>query len=163
MKNQKPEILFRFFIAEMFNNCLWRITVKRFYGIVLLVVLFAYCSSVPVEDQDAGITTVFLVRHAEKMDDGSDDPPLSPAGTERAQKLAYVLKDVALNAVYDTPYKRTHLTAQPAAEDHGLAVETIPSLRLENMTVFVDDVLEKHAGGNILIVSHSNIVPALIK
>lgn len=107
-------------------------------------------------------TTVFLVRHAEKVD-ASRDPELSPAGKERAQELAYVLGNVKLDAVYDTPFIRTRDTAKPTADSQGLKVETINSLILEDLKLFVDIALEKHKGGTILFVSHSNIVPALMK
>lgn len=115
-----------------------------------------------VDSLEKATTTVFLVRHAEKVDESSD-PELTPAGKERAQELAYVLSDVKLYAVYDTPFIRTRDTAKPTAVSQRLKVETIHSLRLEDLKAFVELALEKHKGGNILIVSHSNIVPALIK
>ena len=107
-------------------------------------------------------TTVFLVRHAEKVDE-SRDPELTAAGNERAQELAYVLGNIKLDAVYDTPFKRTRNTAKPTAESQGLEAETIEALRLTEIKTFVEAALEKHRGGNILFVSHSNVVPGLIK
>ncbi|MFC1561852.1 phosphoglycerate mutase family protein [candidate division KSB1 bacterium] len=121
------------------------------------------CMFVPLYAQESDVTTVFLVRHAEKENDGSADPVLTLAGRERALELAYILKDVKLNAVYDTPYKRTQQTAKPTADNHGLKAETISSLRADDLKTFVNNVLKKHKGGSILIVSHSNIVPVIIK
>lgn len=135
--------------------------VKRFLNLVVVISLIS-CIIIPVYAQSDKITTLFLVRHAEKAS-GSDDPDLTPAGKERADALGYVLLNVKLDAVFATKYKRTQQTAQPAAGSQNLQIETIPSLRQNDLTEYTDKILEKHKGGNILIVSHSNIVPALIK
>ena len=95
--------------------------------------------------------------------DGSNDPTLTPEGFQRADQLAYVLKNVKLDAIYDTPYKRTKLTVKPIADILGKEIQTIPSLKKEDLSKFVDEALLKHKGEKILIASHSNIVPALIK
>jgi 2,3-bisphosphoglycerate-dependent phosphoglycerate mutase len=113
--------------------------------------------------QEAQITTIFLVRHAEKVTDGGDDPSLTPEGFQRAEELAYVLKNVKLDAIYDTPYKRTKLTVKPIADLLGREIQTIPSLKKEDLTKFIDEAIVKHKGEKIIIASHSNIVPALIK
>ena len=139
---------------------------KSFFSILFISICFV--GQLEAQDnRSAGATenattTVFLVRHAEKIDESSD-PELTPAGKERAQELAYVLSNVKLDAVYDTPFIRTRDTAKPTADDQGLKVETIHSLRLEDLKSFVELALEKHKGGIILFVSHSNIVPALLK
>ena len=135
---------------------------KKYIKLFLLI----FTISLPLfhcAQQETQITTVFLVRHAEKVMDGSDDPTLTPAGFQRAEELAYVLKNVKFDAIYDTPYKRTKLTVKPIADLQGLAIQTIPSLKMEDLKSFVDEALVKHHGGKILIASHSNIVPALIK
>ena len=53
------------------------------------------------------VTTVILVRHAEKATEGmANDPPLSAAGVGRAKELARVLAGTKLAAIYTTPYER---------------------------------------------------------
>jgi len=136
--------------------------VRRIVSIFVLSFIIFGCA-VPESGIESDITTFFLVRHAEKADDGTRDPDLATVGYERAAELAYVLRNTELDAVYDTPYKRTRLTAKPAADSHKLKVETIQSLKIDDLKNFLDDVIAKHRGGNILIVSHSNIVPVLIK
>jgi broad specificity phosphatase PhoE len=131
---------------------------RLFLFILTICMLFVECTQ-----QEAQITTIFLVRHAEKVMDGSDDPSLTSDGFQRAEDLAYVLKNVPLDAIYDTPYKRTELTVKPIADLQGLEIQTIPSLKKEDLARFVDEALIKHKGQKILIASHSNIVPALIK
>jgi len=43
--------------------------------------------------QDTSVTTIFLVRHAEKVPDGSADPALTEGGHQRALALADLLED----------------------------------------------------------------------
>lgn len=67
-------------------------------------------------NQDSS-TTLILVRHAEKVKDGSNDPILTPEGKVRANELMYILKHVELSAIYSTPYKRTQQTVLPTANE----------------------------------------------
>lgn len=137
---------------------------------VFYIVLFSICFFNRVAAQEFSsanasntvTTTVFMVRHAEKVDE-SRDPELTPEGKERAWALAYLFSNVKLDAVYDTPFIRTRDTAKPTADSQGLEAETIHALRLTEIKIFVEEALEKHRGGKILFVSHSNVVPGLIK
>lgn len=100
--------------------------------------------------------TFYLVRHAEKQDDGTRDPALTEAGTKRAQTIADMLKTVDLTAVYSTNYKRTRSTAQPTAKQAGLELKFYDPRQLE---AFADKL--KTLSGNFLIVGHSNTTPVL--
>lgn len=55
-------------------------------------------------------TVVFLVRHAERGDDGamtgSEDPRLSQAGVQRAQELALLLRDAGITHLHSTDYSK---------------------------------------------------------
>jgi len=103
------------------------------------------------------ITTIFLVRHAEKVGDGSADPALTPAGTARADELAYILEHVKLDAIYSTPYKRTEQTVLPTAKEKGLEVK----LYKPSEEDFLQKLLQTFPGGSILIVGHSNTIPEM--
>lgn len=107
-------------------------------------------------EQDS-ITTVFLVRHAEKAGNVLTDPPLTPAGAARAHELAYALKHVKLDAVYSTPFVRTKQTVLPTAKEKGLEIK----LYKPNDKDFLKNVLQAFPGGAILIVGHSNTIPRL--
>jgi len=109
-------------------------------------------------DKEKSLTTIILVRHAEKAQDGTSDPPLTSRGKTRAQELAYILKYIPLEAVYSTPYKRTQQTALPTAEAHSLQVNSYSSGEEES---FLKKILSTYAGGNVLIIGHSNTVPVL--
>lgn len=100
-----------------------------------------------------------LVRHAEKASDDPKDPSLSEAGLARAQRLADALADAPLAAAYATAYRRTRSTAAPSAARHGIEVTTYDASR--PAAAFAAGLRETHVAGTVLIVGHSNTVPAL--
>jgi broad specificity phosphatase PhoE len=123
------------------------------------------CSSLilpaAAEPQDAGpVTTVILVRHAEKQSEG-DNPSLTAAGRERAQALVHVLGEARIAAVYSTPYARTRETAQPLANALGLQLLERPARNYG--PDMAEWILTNHVGETVVAVSHSNTVPALIE
>ncbi len=128
------------------------------FSIILLFFLTSILQGSSLPNEEKSITTIFLVRHAEKAQDATSDPPLTSEGKARAQELAYILKHVPLDAVYSTPYKRTQQTALPTAEAHSLQID---SYNPEEKESFLKNILSKHAGGNVLIIGHSNTVPVL--
>lgn len=107
------------------------------------------------------ITTVILVRHGEKAGP-SGDVQLSDAGIARANELARVLAGVTFDAIYSTPFERTRKTAAPVAEKSGVKVTEVDSGKTyaADMAAIIRD---KHAGGTVLIVGHSNTTPELIR
>ena len=127
-----------------------------FYGIFILILGLLF----PTQNLSASsekVTTLFLVRHAEKASDGSDDPVLAEKGRERADELMYILKHVKLDAIYSTPYRRTQQTALPTAKDKNLKIQQYKP----GQKGFLDKVLNAHSGGSVLIVGHSNTIPLL--
>lgn len=104
------------------------------------------------------VTTFILVRHAEKMEDGTKDPGLNQEGLERAASLAEHLRKTEITAVYSTPYERTRSTVDQIAQENGLTIE--------EYNPFADDLvqqmMEQHKGGIILISGHSNTTPSLV-
>lgn len=103
-------------------------------------------------------TTFILARHAETTGAGSD-PSLSADGQERAAELVRLLKNVSLEAVYATNYNRTKQTAQPAATDKGLTVQIYDPFATGPLA---DAVLENYKGRAVLVLGHSNTIPALL-
>ena len=115
----------------------------------------------------AGDLDVILVRHAEK-DSGpavdATDPPLSAAGRARAAALVEALAGQPPSAIYASQFRRTRETAQAVADALGVAVEVQPingSLEAHSAE-FAATLRERHgAGGTVLVVGHSNTLPAL--
>lgn len=104
----------------------------------------------------AAPTIIYVVRHGEKA--GSDgDPGLSPQGLARAGNIATILKRAAIGQVYTTRTARTRQTAAPTGALLGLQVKEYDASQPEKM---VQEV--KAAGGNALVVGHSNTVPKLV-
>ena len=101
---------------------------------------------------------VFVVRHAERQDD-SADTPLSAAGRARAEKLAAVLRDAGVTAIYATQWVRTHQTVAPLATALGLPVQQVHSDDIDGL---VTTLRAKHAGGVVLVASHSGSAPKIL-
>jgi broad specificity phosphatase PhoE len=135
---------------------------------VLLVVAVvaarpALSASQPPELTDSA-SLIVLVRHAEKAAAPSDDPPLTAAGVKRAQALAAALRDAGVTAIITTQLRRTRETAQPLASARSLTPEVVP-VRGGEAGAHAEAVaaaVRKHAGGVVLVVGHSNTIPAII-
>lgn len=103
------------------------------------------------------ITTVILVRHAEKASDGTKDPDLSPEGMKRAEALVALLRETPVTAIYTTNYKRTRNTVMPLAT----AKNHTPEVYDPSNPAELDRILVAHPGETIVIVGHSNTIPAM--
>ena len=106
-------------------------------------------------------TTVILVRHAEKVSTPPADPPLSPAGEMRSRALLAALRDAGVSAIITTQFLRTKATAAPLAAALGIAPEVVTA----SGATHAQDVaaaVRRHAGQTVLVVGHSNTVPAII-
>lgn len=113
---------------------------------------------------DVAATTVVLVRHAEKAAAPTQNPPLSEAGQQRAQRLADALKSARIAAIVVTPYLRTQQTAAPLALRNGLQAQVVDAAgdTATHARAVAAAVLAQ-AGGNTLVVGHSNTLPAIIE
>ena len=135
---------------------------------IAAMLLAALLAPVPARAGEAlaDATVVVIVRHAEKGSDDPRDPTLSEAGQARARALAATFAGAGLDAVFATQYRRTRLTAAPAAEAAGLDVQVRPIGPDVAATYDADLVAEIRAlpaGSTVLVVGHSNTVPALVR
>lgn len=116
-------------------------------------------------------TTVILVRHAEKVVTLDSDPPLSEAGAARSQKLAKLLAEAGIKAIYSSQYLRTKQTAEPLSRQLGIAITPLniqtkqsnPREVSEQSIRLIVDKIYEHPGDTALIVGHSNSIPEVIK
>ena len=105
-------------------------------------------------------TTFIVVRHAEKGTEPAADPPLTAAGAARAEALAELVKDAGVKAIVSTQFLRTRSTVAPAAQALGLTTEILDARLPAKATA--DSLLAKHRGHTVLVVGHSNTVPAIV-
>jgi broad specificity phosphatase PhoE len=120
---------------------------------------------------DFKVTTVYLVRHAEKEATPPADPPLSEAGQARAKSLVRILGKAGIKTIYTSQFARTKQTAEPLAQALGLTNTVVPvsmdtTMKNELAPQYLKDMVERiqaNAGESALIVGHSNTLPALIK
>jgi broad specificity phosphatase PhoE len=107
---------------------------------------------------------VVLVRHAEKASEPASDPPLTEPGAARAAALLDALKDARVAAVITTQYERTRATAAPVAAAAGLTPIIVRAGGTvdEHAHEVAQAVRARPSGETVLIVGHSNTVPAII-
>lgn len=144
----------------------------RFGGVALrrlirtLPVLLLLLGALPA----AGLDTVWLVRHAEKLEPWPADrdlnalQPLSREGTARAEALADRLKDAGIAAVYTSRTTRTMATGHPLATRRDIPlVPDDATLQASELPPLFARLKEKHAGDRaILVIGHSNTLPHLL-
>lgn len=133
---------------------------------LLLLSQFAFA-----HQTNESVTTVFLIRHAERAEEPRQDPPLTEKGVARSEALARLLSTAGIKAIYTSQFARTKLTAEPLAKQLGvtatpISLKTSPSnpraIAEESTKETVDKILS-HAGGSVLVVGHSNSIPDVIK
>jgi broad specificity phosphatase PhoE len=125
------------------------------FAVLAAVVVFAYFATFA-----RPLTTVILVRHAEKnIEPTNPDPDLSPAGQERAQELARMFAAAGVNAIYATQYKRTQQTVKPLADRTGLTPQLVDAKQTPELA---KDILTNHRDQTIFIAGHNNTVPQII-
>lgn len=120
---------------------------------------------------DFKVTTVYLVRHAEKEATPPADPPLSEAGQARAKSLVRILGKAGIKTIYTSQVARTKQTAEPLAQALGIENTVVPvsmdtTMKNELAPQYLKEMVGRiyaKAGESVLIVGHSNTVPALIK
>lgn len=105
------------------------------------------------------VTTVLLVRHAEKQDPNSNAPaePLSTLGAARAQELKRVLFRAGVSAVYSTDTVRTRSTVKPLADAFRMTTNLY-----SDPAAVAAQILADHPGDVVLVAGHSNTVGPLI-
>lgn len=114
--------------------------------------------------QSTHTTNIILLRHAEKDTTVSGlammkaDPPLSKAGQKRAETLLTALKDFQPDKIYSTHFNRTQATVAPLAKKFGLGITFYDT---KNQLALAEQ-LKKELGKTIVVVGHSNSIPALV-
>jgi phosphohistidine phosphatase SixA len=103
-----------------------------------------------------GTTTVILTRHAARAE--GEDPALTEVGKARARSLSAMLADAGVDAIFVSEYRRTRQTAEPVAAAAGLTPVVVPAGDLDQLEEMLK---EHHSGEVVLVVGHSNTIPAV--
>ena len=139
--------------------------------LVLLIAVLLLSQLAFAQQAADPVTTVFLIRHAERAEEPRQDPPLTEKGTARSEALARLLSNAGIKAIYTSTFARTKLTAEPLAKQLGITPAAL-SLKLnpsnprqiaEESTKETVDKIMSHAGGSVLVIGHSNSIPDVIK
>ena len=136
----------------------------RLRTIVVFSLLFAIFAAVIVLTYlttfSRPLTTVILVRHAEKnTEPNNPNPDLIPAGGARAEELVRLFRNAGITAIYATQYGRTQQTVQPLATALSLPVRKVDS---GNTAELVRQITADHRGGVVFVAGHNNTVPEII-
>ena len=125
------------------------------FAVLGAVVVFAYFTTF-----SRPITTIILVRHAEKkIEPNNPDPDLAPAGAERATEIARMFGDAGINAIYATQYKRTQQTVKPLADRIGVPVTQLDASQNDEL---VKRIQTTHRGQTVFVAGHNNTIPATV-
>ncbi len=104
--------------------------------------------------RSAGTTVVMLMRPAEKDPGTIADPPLSPEGEERAQRLAHLFGDggpaAGLDAIYVSEDRRAQQTAAPL----GQRLHRVPvTFSAAAVGATAARLLHDHTGEAVLVIA----------
>jgi len=121
-------------------------------SIVILFIIFVAPAAYAQE-------AVFLIRHAEQMHD-VEDPPLTEDGFSRAKTWATVFRDADIKMIYTSKKMRTKQTGEVIAEELNIPLQEVSRRDINGL---VDQIRKEHADDLVLIVSHSKILPKILR
>jgi broad specificity phosphatase PhoE len=141
--------------------------VRSHHALLALALLSASARAAAAQENP---TIVVLVRHAEKAAQPADDPGLTPEGAARAEALIGTVGSV--DAIFTTQFARTRATAEPLARARGVSVSVVaypvnPMAGSGGATGYAKALAERirrdHRGQTVVVVGHSNTVPAIVE
>jgi phosphohistidine phosphatase SixA len=127
--------------------------VKRAAALLLPLALLA--AARPVRAQEA----IYVVRHAERADQSADSA-LSTEGIGRSYRLRDMLRDAGITSIFTTELRRTIDTAAPLAAAIKVTPHQEPAA---DAPALAAKVVASGARARVLVVGHSNTVPALLR
>lgn len=133
---------------------------RRVKLLALAALALGACATIqPTRAPEAAAPTaqkdVFVIRHLQKGQ--GEDPPLTAEGAANAERLAELLDDRGIAAVFATRTRRAMETAAPLARRLAIAITPYDP---KNPGALVDAVAA--VAGPVLVVGHSNTVPDLV-
>ncbi len=114
--------------------------------------------------RSATTTVVLLVRPVEKEAGTIDDPPLSPDGEQRAERLALMLGETTgagrVDAIYVSDARRAQQVIAPLAERLGKHPEVVPG---GDVGAIASRLTRGHDSQTVLFVGTPTNVPELVR
>ena len=137
--------------------CFWLVTAL----VTLIGCPTVQAQSKPKATGKPSVTTVYLVRHAEK-DSASNpaDPSLSAVGRVRAQALSRLLARRHPTALFTTNTARARATLAPLAAATKLEPQVYDA---KETTALAVRLRKDYAGKTVVVVGHSNTLLPLIE
>ncbi len=129
-------------------------TVVTRVAALLFLVAFAAPSSL-ASAQEA----IYLVRHAERADQSADSA-LSTDGVGRSYKLRDALRDAGITGIFTSELRRTVDTAAPLASAIHVTPRRVAAADAEGLAAAI---AASGPRDRVLVVGHSNTVPALLR
>ena len=123
--------------------------------IVLAIALLLPAGELHAQDASS---VVYIVRHAERAEDGTSDPPISEIGEARSQLIATLMADAGLTHLHTTDFQRTRSTIEPTAAATGLVPSVYDASDLEAFAARLRATPGRH-----LVVGHSNTNTELVR
>jgi len=128
----------------------------------ILSALFVMLWMTPIQAQsptDSKVSSFYFIRHAEKdtSNPADRDPDLVMEGVLRAARWSSIFNRIDFDIIYTTDYKRTRNTALPIAEQKKLPLTFYSPNGFDSV-----DFVKNNFGKTVLIVGHSNTVPAMV-
>lgn len=130
---------------------------KNVLFLLLLIVFSCKTTSQVKSDIVKNKTIFYFIRHAEKEKDGTKNPNISVLGIKRANNYVQYFKDIKIDAIYSTNFKRTLNTVNPLVIDRNLEPITYNPFKINHQ-----EFKDKHKNQTILIAGHSNTTPDFV-
>jgi broad specificity phosphatase PhoE len=133
------------------GDCIVTVVIR----VAALLFLFAFAAPAPVASAQEAI---YVVRHAERADQSADSP-LSSEGVGRSYKLRDALKEAGVTTIFTSDLRRTIETAAPLAAATHVTARQVPAADTAALAAAIASAGRRD---RVLVVGHSNTVPALL-
>jgi len=128
-----------------------------YFRTLLMIIACCFVGNLSATEKD-GSYNLYLIRHAEKYQDGRQDPGLTKYGIGRAELLADLLADKDIKDVWSSDYKRTRETAEPLLSLLALEMSIYDA---RDLPVLAEKLMNRQ--NNAVVVGHSNTTPELAR
>lgn len=132
--------------------------IKPLIALAIIIVGSISCKK-DTKNVEPIVSTFYFIRHAEKdrTDPENPDPELNQDGLNRAIRWAEVFDPIPMDVIYSTNYERTSMTAAPTSVKKNIDVKYY-----DPNAVDVEEFKLINEGKNVLVVGHSNTIPAFV-